>query len=430
MNSRLLLSTVMLAAFAFATPTFANEPEQTIWRFLGIPQALKAVAGATLNRNGNRPALEPKPRVKSLADPANLEAGMPPVIQEAAKVKQQEDLKRQKIKAIKYLTQNGCGCYDRPQEIIGEDGTTQTVNPVTDALVASLQDCTEEVRLATARYITWAVQKGDCSKCGCRSCCKEEVVKQLAIIAFDIDESGCYVEPSERVREAALNALLKCCPSAMPVEIVEEPKKDPVPPKQEPVPLERLESVPAAEPIESGDEIEGELTIPNDDGSDVDSATSVPVSSTRTSAPQRHAGFTGKASSYPDFAERQARRTSTPTGVTLKLSDSNLTAEEAPATLAELIATSGAVSTASHTEVKSDRTPSIRVAAVDNRSGLVQLQLPLGSIYQEQQQFDLVRNDGREVTVARIELVAPNGTCRLIAGRLDAVRIRDYAFPR
>ena len=43
-----------------------------------------------------------------------------------------------------------------------------------------------------------------------RGCCTDEAIKGLARAAFDRDEAGCYVEPSERIRLAAERALRLC----------------------------------------------------------------------------------------------------------------------------------------------------------------------------------------------------------------------------
>src|SRR5487761_1330094 len=81
----------------------------TLWKFMGVPQGIQKLRGATTNRRGNFPGREPKPPLKALADPANLLSGNPD-IETAAKIKQQEDMKKQKIKALKYLATIGCGC--------------------------------------------------------------------------------------------------------------------------------------------------------------------------------------------------------------------------------------------------------------------------------------------------------------------------------
>lgn len=174
----------------------------TLWSFLGIPQGAKKVQGALTNRKGNLPKTEPKNALKALNDPANLIA-QDKAIKKAAEVKVAEDLKPQKIKAIKYLTSIGCGCYDKGEE-------------VTAALIASAEDCTEDVRLATMQAIQGAAANKCCGNCGQVCCCNEKMLKKLAEVAYERDATGCYKEPSKRVREAAAAALKTCCPNGEP----------------------------------------------------------------------------------------------------------------------------------------------------------------------------------------------------------------------
>jgi hypothetical protein len=173
-------------------------PPATLWSFLGIPQGVRAFRDNAFNRNGNNPNAERKPPLKPIADPKNLKSE-DPAIKKAAEIKQAEDAKKQKIKAIKYLASIGCGCYNR-------DGS------ITDALLKSMDDCTEEVRLATVQSISLAAASEMCSNCKQRSCCSEELSNKLYEIAYERDETGCYLEPSERVRLAAAEALRVCCP--------------------------------------------------------------------------------------------------------------------------------------------------------------------------------------------------------------------------
>lgn len=191
-------------ALCFSAPVAAQlppptpPPPTTLWSFLGIPQGYRYVRDNGFNRNGNRPNLERKPPLKAIADPKNLKSENP-AIKKAAEIKQAEDEKKQKIKAIKYLASIGCGCYNR-------DGS------ITDALLKSMDDCTEEVRLATVQSISVAAASEMCANCKMRSCCSEELSNKLYEIAYERDETGCYLEPSERVRLAAAEALRVCCP--------------------------------------------------------------------------------------------------------------------------------------------------------------------------------------------------------------------------
>jgi hypothetical protein len=47
----------------------------------------------------------------------------------------------------------------------------------------------------------------------------------MAKIAYERDDTGCYVEPSERVREAAAEALVICCPNDSPPVIMEDEQR-------------------------------------------------------------------------------------------------------------------------------------------------------------------------------------------------------------
>jgi hypothetical protein len=165
---------------------------------LGIPQTYTSVRDNWDNRNGNRPRQERKPNLVRLADPQNLESPNP-AIKKAAEIKKEEDLAKQKIKAVKYLTKIGCGCYNR-------DGS------ITDALLKALDDCTEDVRYETVKAITDAANGEACVNCKNKSCCSEELSNKLYEMAYERDDAGCYLEPSERVRQAAAEALRACCP--------------------------------------------------------------------------------------------------------------------------------------------------------------------------------------------------------------------------
>ena len=114
----------------------AAQPPTTLWNFLGIPQGTHKVRDALTNQNGNHPQRERLPALKQIADPANLNSPNP-AIKVAAKVKAESDLAPQKIKAIKYLATLCCGCAKNKDD-------------VKDALLAALDDCTEEVRFEAA----------------------------------------------------------------------------------------------------------------------------------------------------------------------------------------------------------------------------------------------------------------------------------------
>ena len=218
---------VSVAALAISTAATAQAqvpaaPTSTIWRFMGIPQGMQKIRDATINRRGNHPRLERKDPLKRIADPANLESKNP-AIKAAAEIKQAEDMKAQKIKAIKFLATMGCGCYDKEGKI-------------TDALIAAMDDCTPDVRLAAIEAIETAADGNCCTKCGSTSCCSEKVTKRLSEIAYERDDTGCPLEPSAEIREAAAKALCTCCPNRATGPIEEDVPAEPLPlPQPKPI---------------------------------------------------------------------------------------------------------------------------------------------------------------------------------------------------
>ena len=181
-------------------PAPAPAPPPTLWNFLGIPQAGQRLKDAKINKSGNHPERERKPPLKRLADPANAQSDNP-AIKAAAKIKAEEDLKCQKIKAIKYLGTIGCGCYDKVSDV-----------KVSKALEAALDDCNEEVRFAAAQAIAKSVSQ-NCAQCSKNCCCNIEMMTKLGEVVYGKDEQGCWLEASDRVRAAACQALLTCCPN-------------------------------------------------------------------------------------------------------------------------------------------------------------------------------------------------------------------------
>lgn len=190
----LVLPGTLTAQPPVAAPVPAPAPAAppTIWNLLGIPQAIQKHCDAKVNHNGCRPCAERTDPLKRLADPANLESPNP-AIKTAAKIKQDQDLAPQKIKAIKYLGCVGCGCYPGVKE----------------ALVAALDDCTEAVRYEAALALCRA-SGNPCNRCENRGCCNAAVMNKLQDIAFGLDDKGCFKEPSAEVRAAAQNALSAC----------------------------------------------------------------------------------------------------------------------------------------------------------------------------------------------------------------------------
>lgn len=243
-----------------------KEPITTMWQAMGIPQATLAVRDGLTNRRGNFPGLERTPPLLRLADPANLESEIP-AIKAAAKVKEAEDLAPQKVKALKYLASVGCGCYDKDGEIEA-------------ALLDALEDCTEEVRIEAANAIAEASGTCACRYDGCTpTCCKPSIVERLYAMAYEVDDSGCPIEPSREVREAAAAAVRAC--GAVPQEVVVDDGDDAddgedLPPGEATEPTEDLP--PQAE-VRSTSPPEGEAILHGNAGTEeMTEAVVVPIS--------------------------------------------------------------------------------------------------------------------------------------------------------
>lgn len=209
-SSSLLAVAAVFCVGLTGTAAEPPAPPPTLWSFLGIPQASHKLHDGFFNKKGNHPGLEKKPPLKKIADVANLESPNP-AIKAAAKIKTEEDLAPQKIKAIKYLATVGCGCYP----------------DVRDALLAALEDCTEEVRLAAAEAFEEAAGC-PCQFCNRSGCCSPAVIKKLEDMAHGLDDQGCPKEASARVRAAAERAL-NACQMVTPATPTEAPRKKELP---------------------------------------------------------------------------------------------------------------------------------------------------------------------------------------------------------
>lgn len=225
--SLLCLLAAICSGCAFAGP---RPGVTTFWSKLGIPQASYALHGNLINRRGNFPGLEKKPPLLAIANPLNLESPNP-AIKAAAEIKAEEDLKRQKIKALKYLGTLGCGCYDK-------EGKVEA------AFLAGLDDCNEDVRKAAIEAIqevTGGVCDGGCNN----NCCTKAIQERLQDMAYG-ETDGCWHEPSAEVRQMAMAALTACPPiEVVPAEII--PQRE-VAPDRETAPLPPTEAVPPPAP--------------------------------------------------------------------------------------------------------------------------------------------------------------------------------------
>lgn len=199
-----------------------SPPAITLPKFLGLDVAFAGIRGVGLrvrNRLGTRfPGLEPRPPIRSISDPANMDENASPAVKAAAEAKVEADQAPQKAKAIRYLATLGCGkCYPDNE----------------DALLAAMEDCNEMIRYEAVRGLRKSV--GD--QCGCcrqSSCCSPKLVQKLYQLAYGVDDSGCPIEPSSRVRRNARLAIQGCggvqtvggdmIPDEGPPTLVDEPE--------------------------------------------------------------------------------------------------------------------------------------------------------------------------------------------------------------
>jgi hypothetical protein len=235
---------------------------QTLPEFLGVKCLAEGVCGLVnqfRNCLGLRfPGLEATPPLLAITDPANMSADAPPAVQAAADIKAQEDQAAQKIKALRYLASIGCaGCYP----------------DVEDALIASMDDCTEAVRYEAVVAVRVTAEGGGCCcSCSCSggcntfACCSEKMQKKLKELAYG-KEGSCNKESSARVRRQARLALAACGP---PV-VYDQP--------QEPEPVEGPTEGPSEGPAEGTDAVPPPAPGPAQDGAE---ATDRVTSTTRT----------------------------------------------------------------------------------------------------------------------------------------------------
>ena len=199
-----------------------TPPVTTVWQKLGVPQAAAGIRDGLVNRRGNFPGLERKPPLARLVDAPALDPESK-LFEASADIKKKEDLKKQKIKALKYLAEVGCGCYN-------DDGSMEA------ALLEALNDCDADVRLAAVEAIESAA--GSCCSCtnSCNvSCCTEDIQKKLMEMARGEDD-GCFKEPSAEIRAAATRAYTACPPVAVKPKDNDDVEPEVEPEGDEPTP--------------------------------------------------------------------------------------------------------------------------------------------------------------------------------------------------
>lgn len=196
----------------------AAAPPLTLPQFLGVDQCKQHTAEGfgALRQFVHRlfpaletafPGAEGPPPVAPVSSPENLESPSPAVAA-AAKIKQEEDQAQQKILALNYLASIGCGgCYPE----------------VEDALLAAMDDCTEDVRFAAVKAVKEAAGQ-PCTFCKHGACCSPRIRARLTEMSTDQGDDCCPREPSARIRRLARIALTYCGPDiSVPVPEIEGP---------------------------------------------------------------------------------------------------------------------------------------------------------------------------------------------------------------
>lgn len=229
----LLTSAAMAAAILFAatparaqlTPTPAGGgPVQvaacrsccSIWDALGVQQLGQFGSGLMKTSLGQALMQVVGPVGRALGLGPSLMADAfkkaPPgsAMNVANKIKTEEKKAPLKIKALRYLATQDCNCYPE----------------VIDAILAALEDCTEEVRYEALKALHRCKTEGGkhCKSCagkkscptddpfcaGCNCQCKEKVIQRLQEYLLKRDEFGCYKEQSARCRDLAAQMIQEC----------------------------------------------------------------------------------------------------------------------------------------------------------------------------------------------------------------------------
>jgi hypothetical protein len=183
----------------------------------------------------------------------------------ANQLKKEEKKVPLKVRAIKYLGTLDCQCYPE----------------IVDALLASLDDCSEKVRYAALEALHHkcgdkgcclhlhkhkeqancgscgtcdTCTNGNCPPCDCAGCaCQKKVIERLNQLLLARDEFGCLKEKSQRVRSLATLMIEECLvrhqphPGVMAPEPAAKPDAVPDAVPDAPAPAAPAATAPAAQ---------------------------------------------------------------------------------------------------------------------------------------------------------------------------------------
>lgn len=192
----------------------------------------------------------------------------------------QEEVRYEAVMALRFMLTRGCAnletececesCSNKKQiakesEKHSREHQRELIKDAHGKAKEAARDAKKKNEVQEKRY--------DC----CRGCCNAKVLNALAKVAYEKDGQCCWLEPSERVRQAAKEGLCLCCtvpgwtmasptpPMAPPVE-PEIPGETPAPDDKEVKPPQIEEVVPklTPPPVEPKDGIAPPPVIPKD----------------------------------------------------------------------------------------------------------------------------------------------------------------------
>lgn len=183
-----------------SAPFPASNIRPTLFDFVtGLPLSYRAQVAAT-----------PKLMRPAFADqPIDKPKGL------AYKIKAEQVDVKNRVKAVRFLGQQDCLDANSVQA-----GKPPQPSAAQDVLIKTMQgDPSEVVRYEAVLALENQLSRGPCAKVkrtnrgryeNCLGCCNETVLTALSQRAYDTDPAGCPIEPSERVRQAAINAMTVC----------------------------------------------------------------------------------------------------------------------------------------------------------------------------------------------------------------------------
>jgi hypothetical protein len=246
------------AAPGFSAPFPPSQVRPTLLDFVtGMPLSYRAQVAATPKLL--RPAFANQP----VTSPKGL----------ASSIKAQQLDVKNRVKAVRFLGEQDCidGTF---QPVSGEEPPPKVAPKPSDAqmvLIKTMQtDPSEVVRYEAVLALENMLKRGPCGKGhnkkanrgkyeNCLGCCNEIVMTALSDRAYKSNDLGCPLEPSERVRNAAIHALgvcgIDCYPGTAPTAVPDPINNQGI--EQPPPAPAVIEEAPPAQPA---DQVNGAQT--------------------------------------------------------------------------------------------------------------------------------------------------------------------------